>query len=163
MKYEWYQPAGFLNCNRAIDWLRGSHSTTSWPLENHFGACSRVEVSLWWLLISREAGEVFPLLLLMELYLNRWIPTPHPSVPWHQNCQIRQWWKALLKTQNSQVQLLCCSYQSGVYSWRGKSPRCCWTTRTGCSDGRSRGGGGCSLSQHFDWFLWQDVLYEASI
>lgn len=20
MKYEWYQPAGFLNCNRAIDW-----------------------------------------------------------------------------------------------------------------------------------------------
>lgn len=70
MKYEWYQPAGFLNCNRAIDWLHGSHSSTSWPLENHFGAYGLAEVSLWRLLITREAGEVFPLLLLMALYLN---------------------------------------------------------------------------------------------
>lgn len=30
------------------------------PLENHFGAYRRAEMSLRWLLITREAGEVFP-------------------------------------------------------------------------------------------------------
>lgn len=59
MKYEWYQPAGFLNCNRAIDWLHGSHSPTSWPLEIHFGAYGPAEMSLWGLLITMEAGEVY--------------------------------------------------------------------------------------------------------
>lgn len=41
----------------------------SWPLEIHFAAYSLAEMTLWGLLITRESGEVFPLLLLMELYL----------------------------------------------------------------------------------------------
>lgn len=57
------------NCNGAIDWLQGSHSSTSWPLENHFGAHGLTEATLWWLLITKEAGKVFLPLPLMELYL----------------------------------------------------------------------------------------------
>jgi len=99
MKYEWYQPAGFLNCNRAIDWLHGSHSPTSWPVEIHLGACSLAEMPLYWLLITREAGEVFPLLRLNGTGSE---PTRLPwlSMPWHQNTRwrTRRQREALLRT-----------------------------------------------------------------
>lgn len=53
-------PLDSLTVTGQLTGLHGSHSSTSWPLENHFGACSLVEVSLWGRLITRKSSEVLP-------------------------------------------------------------------------------------------------------
>lgn len=164
MKYEWYQPAGFLNCNRAIDWLHESHFLSSWPLENHFGAYGVAGLSLRWLLITTEVMCSPP---ATNETLSK-LMSSSPSPPWHQNTG---WWirrrlEALFKTLHSQSLSACSgarleevinvfikiffilsncqlqpvplvhSYQSGVYTWHGKSPWCFstpWSRYSRCS------------------------------